>query len=104
MEKSFIRRIFILVSLVCVFTSCSQEVLDSVIEKNGKDENTEAVDLSSLKATLVDFSNITMADEFPDPRKSTPLTRSTIITDSEGAYQLVWAETDTIGIFPSTGS
>lgn len=87
------RRIFILITMAVVLTSCSQEVLEGVV---GKD-NLESTDLSSLKATLVDFKSVTMVDEFPT-------TRSVIVPDVNGDYQLVWSANDTIGIFPSTGS
>ena len=79
--------------MAVVLTSCSQEVLEGVV---GKD-NLESTDLSSLKATLVDFKSVTMVDEFPT-------TRSVIVPDVNGDYQLVWSANDTIGIFPSTGS
>ena len=100
MKKSFISRIIILISLIGILVSCSQETMDSVIDNNGTESKT---DLTSLRATLLDFKTVTMADEFPAVRNNAPQTRSAIITDSEGDYQLVWVETDTIGIFPSTG-
>ena len=101
MKKNSNGRIIILMAVFGVFASCSQEIVDNVIDDNNKDtESTK--DLTSLRATLVDFNAVTMADEFP-AKASAPLTRSTIIEESENNYQLVWAETDTIGIFPSTG-
>lgn len=95
MKKKFIGWGVTLLLLVGVFASCSQENVVNVIDDGKKSE--KAADLTSLKATLVDFKTVTMANEFH-------ATRSAIITDSEGDYQIVWAETDTIGIFPSSGS
>ena len=102
MKKSIIGRVITLMTLVGVLASCSQEIAESLID-NPNNNTESATDLSSLKATLVDFNSVTMADEFPAPKKETIHTRSTIIEESENNYQLVWAETDTIGIFPSTG-
>ena len=102
MKKSLIGRVVSLIAFVGFLASCSQEIEEGLIED--PNNNTDSVtDLSSLKATLVDFNSVTMADEFPAPKKSSIQTRSTIIEESENIYQLVWAETDTIGIFPSTG-
>lgn len=101
MKKGFIGRFIILMALIGVFASCSQEIVEKVIDDNNKDTES-TTDLTSLRAKLVDFNAVTMADEFP-AKNNASQTRSTIITDSEGDYQLVWAETDTIGIFPSSG-
>lgn len=91
-----------------VFTSCISEYSINNIDQNGNEENTESSDVSSLVATLEDFNNVTMVDEFSNSNEintSVPaITKSLIITDEQGYYQLVWANSDTIGIFPSTGS
>ena len=96
MKKSTQSRLAILVTAMAI-ASCSQE-LALVNETNVVDENLEntSVELRSLSATMGDFKSETMADEFP-------ATRSVIVEDESGDLQLVWAETDTIGIFPSTG-
>ena len=102
MKNNIIGRLVALMAIVGLVSSCSQEISESLIE-NPNNETESVTDLSSLKATLVDFKTVTMADEFPALMKSSVQTRSTIIEESENDYQLVWAETDTIGIFPSTG-
>ena len=96
MKKSTQNKLAILVTAMAI-ASCSQE-LALVNETNVVDENQEntSVELRSLSATMGDFKSETMADEFP-------ATRSVIVEDESGDLQLVWAETDTIGIFPSTG-
>ena len=102
MKKSIIGRVITLMAFVGVLVSCSREIAESLIE-NPNNNTESATDLRSLKATLVDFNSVTMADDFPAPKKTTIQTKSTIIEESENNYQLVWAESDTIGIFPSTG-
>ena len=79
-------------SLICVLFSCSEETL--LVETLKPVE--EEVDLTTLRATLKDFKNETMGEE-------PAVIRSTIVTDEAGELQIVWAENDTIGIFPSSG-
>lgn len=83
-----------LLSSVLLFASCSQDVLEGVIEKN--DENgAEVVDVTQIRATMSNFKSETMGEELA--------TRTTIANNGED-FQIVWHEKDTIGIFPSVGT
>lgn len=100
MKKSTQNRLAILITAM-VIASCSQELaLTTDTNVDDKTQENTTVELRSLSATMGDFKSEMMADEFPAARTAT---RSVIVEDESGDLQLVWAENDTIGIFPSTG-
>ena len=100
MKKSTQSRLAILITAM-VIASCSQELaLTTNTNVDDKTQENTTVELRSLSATMGDFKSEMMADEFPAARTAT---RSVIVEDESGDLQLVWAESDTIGIFPSTG-
>lgn len=68
------------------FTSCSQEFDEVTIDTNNSGE------LKGLRASLKDFENVYEAG-----------IRTAVSIDGLGNYQLVWSESDTLGIFPDQG-
>ena len=90
MERTKQGLFLLILSILFGFISCTEGFESS--QPLATNETTGADELTGLRATLTNFKN-----EYEN------LTRSAVIIDGDGDYQLVWAENDTIGIFPNQG-
>lgn len=90
MERTKQGLFLLILSILFGFFSCTEDF--EVSQSLTTNENTSSDELTGLRATLKDFKI-----EYEN------LTRSAVIIDGDGDYQLVWSENDTIGIFPNQG-
>lgn len=91
MKRQMTKSIASLVVLLAM-ASCSQEITSELVNQEPTKE-----EVKTLCANIGNFKSEMMGEE------STPLTRSTIVTDINGDLQLVWSDKDTLGIFPTSG-
>ena len=77
---------------IAILFSCNKE-LESVMQDN--EPVSERQELKEFRATI---------GQFVSEEAMSPTTKTVIVTDENEDLQLVWAENDTIGIFPASGN